>query len=1136
MPHSRNLIRDLIVACALVVACDAGAATPALSTGESHAMSLALDGTLRTWGDDYSGQLGYGRELAAPTPLLVNGITNVVDVAAGLAYSVALRGDGTVWGWGINFNGQLGDGTSTDRAIPTRMAGVANIVAIAAGAHHTLALRSDGTVWATGFNTSGQVGDGSTTQRHLAVRVAGLADVTAIAAGDAFSLAVRRDGTVWAWGSNASGQLGDGTSTNRASPVQVAGVTGAVAVAAGLSHALALRADGTVLAWGGNGSGQLGDGTTTSRPTAAVVAGLSGIAAIAAGSRHSFALAASGVLNAWGSNGFGQLGDGTQTSRTRPVVGGLPSTRRIAGGDFFSVAVLADGTVAAWGENIYGQLGDGTVASLRPDPQRTLGPTGATRVAAGQFHALAVTQNGRVYTWGQRSTGLMADGLATTRTTPSLPALDLVAIAAGYDHSVALRPDGRVIAAGNNFSGGLGDGTQTDRSAFVLVQDITGVTAIAAGQGYTLAVRNDGTAWAWGSNSSGQLGDGTFSARSRPVQVAGLTGVVALAAGNDHGVALRSDGTVWTWGSNDSGQLGDGTRTTRNRAAAVAGLDGVRAIAAKGDFTLALRADGTLYAWGRNSAGELGDGTFTDRSRPVPVAGLPRVVAIGAGLFHAAAIDAGGAVWSWGYNRYGQLGDAVALFRNTPGRVPGVANAVQVALGVSHSFALLADGSVRSWGRNLGGQLGDGTLATRFSRTVVRRENGLGTLDANDWFLDLDPRAPPNLASEAPAFALTARGSVTSGKVTADLAFRNADIGRNARTFVFAMAPANVVRGAAPDAAKIGPMAKAEGQDTAIPCVLAQLTASGELQAVSASNLGAYLSGVLSAQGQSVSILDGTPIANVSGATFYVGYGDNGTAMLDSGRNRSAVSVPGEVECHPQAPQTGWWWNPAEDGRGFSIEVRGGNLFFAAFLYDVSGRSTWYVSTGPTSVDGSVYVGDLLAARGGQTLGGAYPGFPTLRTEGRMALAFSGADRGTLSWPGGTIPIERFNIVPNGLAAAPVAGQPESGWWWNEQEAGRGFFLEWQGGALDIAGYMYDEAGNPVWYLNVGQLGGTPAARSFQGSWWSYANGQTLTGPWKPNTRTSSNVAPLTIQFNGPDTALMTLPNGRTTSLKRHRF
>jgi len=60
--------------------------------------------------------------------------------------------------------------------------------------------------------------------------------------------------------------------------------------------------------------------------------------------------------------------------------------------------------------------------------------------------------------------------------------------------------------------------------------------------------------------------------------------------------------------------------------------------------------------------------------------------------------------------------------------------------------------------------------------------------------------------------------------------------------------------------------------------------------------------------------------------------------------------------------------------------------------------------------------------------------------------------------------------------------------------------------------------------------------RSFSGNWWSYGNGMTLSGPWRPHARLSDNVAPVTITFSGPDAALMTLPNGRTTNLRRHRF
>ena len=390
-----------------------------------------------------------------------------------------------------------------------------------------------------------------------------------------------------------------------------------------------------------------------------------------------------------------------------------------------------------------------------------------------------------------------------------------------------------------------------------------------------------------------------------------------------------------------------------------------------------------------------------------------------------------------------------------------------------------------------------------------------------------------------PVFPMVVTSNINSVSATASAAiqYRPQDVGTQGNVFVFALAPATLVQGAlSADVLKVGFAKDEKKADTPVACVLAQLNSAGQMTAVSSANLAAYLSGVLSAQGASVSILNGVPTGNVAGATFFVGYGPSSGTMIDTGVNRAAVTVPGSLTCQPSAPQTGWWWNPLEDGRGFSIEKRGNNLFFAAFLYDVSGRSTWYVSTGPASLEGSYYVGDLLSAAGGQTLGGPYSRFPTLGNTGSITMTFNNESTGTLVWPGGTVPIQRFNIVQNGLNLPAVAGQPESGWWWNEQESGRGFFMEWQNGWLDIAGYMYDDNGDSIWYLTVGQIGGTASARSFNGNWWSYTGGQTLTGAWRQNARTNSNVAPVTITFSGPDTALMTLPNGRTTSLKRHRF
>ena len=58
----------------------------------------------------------------------------------------------------------------------------------------------------------------------------------------------------------------------------------------------------------------------------------------------------------------------------------------------------------------------------------------------------------------------------------------------------------------------------------------------------------------------------------------------------------------------------------------------------------------------------------------------------------------------------------------------------------------------------------------------------------------------------------------------------------------------------------------------------------------------------------------------------------------------------------------------------------------------------------------------------------------------------------------------------------------------------------------------------------------------FSGNWWTFANGQSMGGAYRPATRTSDTFAPVAITFSGPDSAVMTLPNGRTTNLVRQRF
>jgi uncharacterized protein (TIGR01370 family) len=252
----------------------------------------------------------------------------------------------------------------------------------------------------------------------------------------------------------------------------------------------------------------------------------------------------------------------------------------------------------------------------------------------------------------------------------------------------------------------------------------------------------------------------------------------------------------------------------------------------------------------------------------------------------------------------------------------------------------------------------------------------------------------------------------------------------------------------------------------------------------------------------------------------------------DTLRNIQSLVFADQTVALAQMPQTGYWWNPAEAGRGYFLESNGNDVFMAAFLYDPSGRSSWY-GAGPAPMTGSTFSAPLSAYSGGQTLTGSYQP-PTLgASPGNISITFSDATDGTLTWPGGTIPLTRFSFAANGLSSPPTATQPQTGWWWNPAEAGRGYSVEVQNDTAFVAAYMYDGSGNPVWYASGPAT--LTTGNTYQGTWTSYTGGQTLTGTYQPPTGTS-DAGSLTIQFSSPTAGTLTLPNGNQIPIQRFGF
>ncbi|MDB5052426.1 MAG: hypothetical protein JWM44_476 [Bacilli bacterium] len=253
-----------------------------VSSGKYHSLALASNGTVWSWGDNTYGQLGNGSTVSQKTPVQVSGLSGktITAIAAGDTYSLALANDGTVWTWGNNSSGQLGDGTTIQKTSPVNVSTLmgTTITAIAAGSNHSIALDTNFQVWTWGNNNSGQLGDGATTNRSVPFNLSSMASltITAIAAENEHSLALVSDGTVRAWGENDLGQLGDTSTTQRLAPVTVVVLAGKIisSIASGTQHALALGTDGNIWSWGNNTNGELGDGTIISTSTSSAILSL----------------------------------------------------------------------------------------------------------------------------------------------------------------------------------------------------------------------------------------------------------------------------------------------------------------------------------------------------------------------------------------------------------------------------------------------------------------------------------------------------------------------------------------------------------------------------------------------------------------------------------------------------------------------------------------------------------------------------------------------------------------------------------------------------------------------------------------------------------------------------------------------
>ncbi|HAZ11617.1 MAG: hypothetical protein A2X86_17995 [Bdellovibrionales bacterium GWA2_49_15] len=573
-----------------------------ISAGEDHTCVILSNGKVRCWGYNAQGQLGVGAvdargneagEMAALTDISFGVGKTAVKITSGGYHSCAILNDGTLRCWGNNAAGQLGYGDTANRGdnpgemgalTPVPLGTGKTVLDVSALEASTCAILNDNTLRCWGSNNYGQLGLGHT--RNVGTGPTDMGDnlpavdlgpntipvkmAKSIGSNDNCIVA-NRDGTnmiicfgqlLYGQGGNAITSVGVRNSDLgvNMTPVDLGIPSGQVKKISPLYQGYcALLQDDTAKCWGYNEPAYrlLGSNSTETYVGDLAKEMGTGLGFVNAGfgvkvteikgdgqSPHTCALLDDQSLRCIGYNVYGQLGQDTTANytyfpTTAPINLGVGrSAVKFATTTYSTCAILDNGELKCWGYNPYGNLGYGDTANRGTGPGNMAALTAidlgtgrtAKDVCGSNYNTCVLLDNDKMKCWGyngygqlgQEHTNNLGDGpgemgdalpyinLGTGRTVKQL--------GCGVNYNCALLDNDKVKCWGYNAYGNLGYGNTaykgnivgTMGNALPYVDVGTGrtVTQVVAGYYYTCAVLDNNDVKCWGWNANGQLGLG----------------------------------------------------------------------------------------------------------------------------------------------------------------------------------------------------------------------------------------------------------------------------------------------------------------------------------------------------------------------------------------------------------------------------------------------------------------------------------------------------------------------------------------------------------------------------------------------------------------------------------------------------
>jgi hypothetical protein len=176
-------------------------------------------------------------------------------------------------------------------------------------------------------------------------------------------------------------------------------------------------------------------------------------------------------------------------------------------------------------------------------------------IKCGANHTLVLTSSGEVYAWGKNSDGEIGNGCYKDQLTPiklnDFNDEKVVMISCGGWHSMALTESGRVFSWGYNSIGQLGQGNTINSNIPELIEmkEIK-IIKISCGLRHSLLLSNNGDIYTFGDNDRGQLGNGNRESQSTPFKLDQKNKFIDIAAHfwEQISVSLSIDNIFYVWG------------------------------------------------------------------------------------------------------------------------------------------------------------------------------------------------------------------------------------------------------------------------------------------------------------------------------------------------------------------------------------------------------------------------------------------------------------------------------------------------------------------------------------------------------------------------------------------------------------